>query len=114
MTGGTQYDAASLSNWFRQMYKISNEVAVFDRVEPISDSNRHTARGTAVFYWVHVQNSSPAWERELRQDMARRGDEFTLPVGYNNLVDVSESPIDGKMKVYIHYRLCAPGLPEDI
>lgn len=103
-----------LSAWYREMYGIPEDVPVFDRARPFTDDEQYTLGNGPDMgdkYWVHVQNTPHEWEDVLRREVRR---DEALPEGYNNRVDVVESmATKGKMLIYMHYRPCATGLPDD-
>lgn len=110
MAEDIQYDADSLSHFFRAMYDIPNNVAVFDKAMLCPKKLQYPDLGTT--YWVHVTNMAREWEHDIIDDL---WSEDVVPREYNNIVDVmSPSPNDGKVKIFMHYKTCAPGLPQDL
>lgn len=108
------YTSESLSAHFRRMYDIGNSVPVFDNIQEID------ANAEAIYkpigklkegkrFWVHVVNTPETWKHEVELDQG-----FVFPPGFNNVVDVVPRWADPqRLIVYMHFRPCADGLPED-
>lgn len=120
-----EYSPDWMSAIFREMYNVPEYVPVFDRVAPFLSlpPKRDTGRELNCAYirnmahrlhWVHVVGTPETFTRDVEQDLS-----FEFPDGYNNLVDVVPNLLEagGKLQkkylTYVHYRLCAPGLPTD-